>query len=467
MRLGRNFRNFVLASGPGMTTRFVPPHPPRPDALAPVWAGFVGERARNAVVGWTHGAFEQWHLKRRVMQFTVHFPRHPESIQRILLDNVAGYGKPRVIRKILAPLLGRGLLTAEGELWRAQRKTVAPSFAPGAVARLVELMVAATERQMASWPESGTIDMADMATQTTMRIISDTLFSGDSRLTTDAASANITAALDAAGTTRISALFGLPPLPVTSTARAGRRGQRYLRETLTKIVRERGRDGGDDFLGGMIRDLDARFGGGEATALAIDNAATFYLAGHETTANALAWAIYILAACPDLQDCARDEARAALAGGEAATLADRLPYLRQLLDETLRLYPPVPRFDREALGADTLSDTAVAQGDFISIWPWLIHRHRKLWDDPDAFDPERFAPGTEGQRHRFQYLPFGAGPRICIGQRFAIVEALVILAHWLASRRFDLVEPGQVVLPRGQVTLRPDGGVPLRVTRLA
>lgn len=442
-----------------MNAPFTPPHPARPTDLAPVWAGFVGERARNSVAGWTGRAFEEWHLKRRVLQYTVHFPRHPDSIERILLSNAANYGKPAIVKKLLMPMLGRGLLTAEGELWRAQRKTVAPSFAPGAVGRLIATMSAAAERETARWPARGMIDMAEAATDTTMRIIADALFSGDPRLITPQASAHITAALEAAGSTRLTALLGVPGLAVTPTQRAGERGRRYLRDTLTRIVRERGPEGGDDFLGGMIRDLNARFGGAEATMIAIDNAATFYLAGHETTANALAWAIYLLAAVPEAQERARAEAVAAL-NGPAETLPDRLPWLRQVLDEAMRLYPPVPRFDREALGPDELSGTAVAKGDYISIWPWLIHRHARLWDNPDAFDPDRFAPGSEASRHRFQYLPFGGGQRICVGQRFALVEALVILAHWLSQRRFALA-PGQVVMPRGAVTLRPDGGLPL------
>ncbi|RHW18367.1 cytochrome P450 [Sphingomonas gilva] len=445
-------------------TRFVPAHPPRPETFGPWWSGFFGERARNSVAGWSKLAFEQWHVRRRMMRLVIHFPRHPDAVERVLLTNAANYQKPRIIKKLLMPMLGRGLLTADGELWRSQRKVVAPSFAPGAVARLAGTMAGAAERQMADWPTSGRIDIAHAATETTMRIIADALFSDDARLTTAEASRHITAALEAAGAARLSALFGLNPLPITRSVRVGQRGRRYLRETLTSIVRERGPEGGDDFLGGMIRDLNARFPPAEATMLAIDNAATFYLAGHETTANALAWAIYLLAGDQRAQDRARNEALAAVAG-DPATLADRLPYLRQVLDETLRLYPPAPRFDREAVAADMLHGEPVGPGDLVSIWPWLIHRHRQLWDDADAFDPERFAPGREAARHRFQYIPFGAGPRTCVGARFAIVEALVILTHWLSARRFALVE-GHTVELHGSVTLRPKGGLPVMVSAI-
>ena len=159
------------------------------------------------------------------------------------------------------------------------------------------------------------------------------------------------------------------------------------------------------------------------------------------------------------------EAQLALQKGDLATLAERLPYLRQILDEALRLYPPAPRLEREALGEDELCGMPVRKGDGVSIWPWIIHRHRKLWDDPDAFDPDRFAPDGESRRHRFQYLPFGGGPRVCVGARFATVEALVILATWLSARRFAPV-PGFVPDPVAAVTLRPQGGLPVQISPL-
>ena len=154
------------------------------------------------------------------------------------------------------------------------------------------------------------------------------------------------------------------------------------------------------------------------------------------------------------------EAQSALAD-ERADVADRVPRLRLFLSESLRLYPPVPRFDRQALGADRLGEWEVQPGDIVSIWPWLLHRHKKLWDDPDAFDIDRFA--GKGGRHRFQYLPFGAGPRTCVGAQFATTEALTLLAHWLNEWRF--VDVGHPAQPAGMVTLRPKGGLPLLIER--
>jgi cytochrome P450 len=299
-----------------------------------------------------------------------------------------------------------------------------------------------------------------------MRIIADSLFASDPRLTTPAAMAHIAAALEAFSEARMQALLGLPVVPLTPKGLRGRRGQIYLRGTLTQVVRDRGPGGGaDDFLGKLIRSLNERFEPPEAEALAIDNAATFYLAGHETTANAVTWTIFCLSEQPALQEQAAEEAAAALAsGGDDADLPNRLPLLRRVVEESLRLYPPAPRMDRQAVDRDRLGDAAVEPGDIVSVWPWLVHRSRRLWDEPDLFDPNRFLPERREGRHRFQYIPFGAGPRTCVGARFATAEALTILSHWLSGWRFA-PSPGRHVQVSGMVTLRPKGGLPLLTER--
>lgn len=317
---------------------------------------------------------------------------------------------------------------------------------------------------MEGWT-SGLRDMAAEATATTMRIISDTLFAGDPRLTSEAAMAHIAAALDGVSEARLQVLLGLPLMPWSRRGLAGRRGQQFLRRTLTEVVQDRLPDGGpDDFLGKLIRGLNERFEPDQALALAVDNAATFYLAGHETTANALTWTLYLLSEQPELQQQAAAEARTAIStGADDPELPDRMPLLRRILEEALRLYPPAPRFDREVVEPDRLGDHEVGPGDIVSIWPWLLHRHQRLWDDPDAFDPGRFAADAKADRHRFQYLPFGGGPRVCVGARFATAEALTLLAHWLSGWTFEPV-PGREVRVSGMVTLRPAGGMKLRIS---
>lgn len=448
-----------------MTGRFIPPHPPRGAGPVPVWRGFVGERARTAVYGWSSRAFDTPYMRRKVLGYTVHIPVEPELVQRVLLDNSANYAKPKIVKGLLAPVIGRGLLTSDGDLWRSQRRIVAASFAPAAVDALVPVFAKAARSTAESWSGGGLVDMQAQATATTMRIIADSLFAGDPRLTSPAAMAHIAAALEAFSEARMQALLGLPVIPLTPRAFRGRRGQVYLRETLTQVVRDRLPGGtGDDFLGKLIRALHERFDSSEAEALAIDNAATFYLAGHETTANAITWTLFLLSEQPELQDRAAQEAAAALGdGGEDSDLPDRLPLLSRILEESLRLYPPAPRMDRQAVESDRLGEGEVEPGDIVSVWPWLIHRSRRLWDDPDAFDPDRFLPDRRKGRHRFQYIPFGGGPRTCVGARFATAEALTILAHWLPSWRFAPVT-GRQVRVSGMVTLRPKGGLPLSLS---
>ena len=446
--------------------RFVPPYPPRGAGPVAVWRGFFGERARTAVYGWSQAAFDLEYMQRKVMGYNVHIPLSPDAVQHVLLDQAAKYEKPTIVKSLLGPVIGRGLLTADGELWREQRRIVAASFVPAAVDSQIPVFADAAEAIMARW-QAGTIDIAVQSTATTMRIIADSLFGGDPRLTSDDASDHISAALEAFGGRRIQAILGLPEIAVTPKARAGLRGQKYLRQSLAQVVGDRFRDGQDkdDFLGKLIAALRSRFDRAEAEALAIDNAATFYLAGHETTANAMTWALFLLSEQPELQCRIAEEARAALAIGDRdPALPDRLPLLRQAFDETLRLYPSAPRLDRQAIAEDEIAGHKVAPGDIVSLWPWIIHRHTKLWDDPDVFDVDRMAPAAKKQRHRFQYLPFGAGPRVCVGARFATAEALTILAHWLSSWQFAPL-PGRIVRAFGMVTLRPAGGLPLIVEK--
>ncbi|HEY0627830.1 MAG TPA: cytochrome P450 [Sphingomicrobium sp.] len=442
-------------------TRFTPPYPPRQPKPVASWRGFFGERARTAVYGWSEFAFQTDHLKRNILGFTVHVLLDPDHVEYVLKDNATNYAKPDIVKSLLDPIIGRGLLTSDAELWREQRRIVAATFSPAAVEAQRAMFVEAAQGAMARWADGETRDMAAEATRTTMTVIALALFGGDARLRSEESMRQIAAAIEGFSEARMLALFRLPQVPVTPKGRAGKRGQIHLRKTLAQVVDDRwqGRVKGD-FLTALIDALRARFPEAEARALAVDNAATFYLAGHETTANALSWTLYLLAAQPELQEELAAEAQAALLAG-ADDVAERVPRLRLFLSESLRLYPPVPRFDRQALKRDRLGGWEVEPGDIVSVWPWLLHRHKALWDDPDAFDIDRF-DGKRG-RHRFQYLPFGAGPRTCVGAQFATTEALTLLAHWLSEWRF--IDTGRSVEVAGMVTLRPKGGLPLLLRR--
>ena len=280
-----------------------------------MWRGFVGERARTAVYGWSELAFEKWHIDRNVFGHRVHILMHPDMVQRVLLDNPGNYEKPKLVKKLLDPIIGGGLLSSDGELWRAQRRIVAASFAPPAVDALVPVFADVAHRAAASW-RAEPRDMAHEATRATMQVISRALFSGDPRLTSERAMTHIGHALEGVSEARMQLLLGLPMIPFTIRGVRGRKGQIYLRRTLTKLVHERLHPGApDDFVTQMILALHERFTKEEAVELAVDNAATFYLAGHETTANAISWTLFILSEQGDWQDRAAAEAVAALARG--------------------------------------------------------------------------------------------------------------------------------------------------------
>ncbi|WP_077145998.1 cytochrome P450 [Sphingopyxis sp. KK2] len=445
---------------------FVPAQPPRVPDWLPGWRAMTGERLRSVVHGIAEPAFDVWHQPRQFLNMDLHIVNAPDMIGHVLLDNHSNYVRPRQSRQILKPLIGNGLLSAVGEDWRKQRKIVAPTFAPGAVAGMAALMADATRDAMRALPaESARVDMAELATDTTMAIIAKTLFSGDPRLMSHEASAHIGRLIASAAQPRLMRILGLQDFDPSPSMIRARRSRRWLRRTLADLVRERGPSGGaDDFFGGFMRALYADLPPSEAEELAVDNAITFYVAGHETTATALSWACYVLAGQPELQEEARAEAVAAL-GGDIATLADRLPLLRQILDETMRLYPSALQLIREAVADDDMLGVPVRKGELVFVYPWVVHRHRKLWDDPDRFDHNRFAPEKKAALHRFQYIPFGVGPRICVGARFAITEALIVLANWLSARRLALPHGFQPI-PYGNITLRPKHGMPLVVSPL-
>lgn len=445
------------------TALFIPAQPPRVPDWLPGWRGMFGERLRSAVHGIAQPAFDVWHKQRQFLNMQLHIMNAPNMIGHVLLDNAANYTRPRLTRQILQPVIGNGLLSAEGEDWRKQRKIVAPTFAPAAVANMAQLMADAAAQQMTAWPAArARLDMAQVANSTTTAIIANALFSGDPRLTSRIAARHIDNLITSAGQPRPLRMIGLGEYDPSPSVIRARQSRRYLRGTFATIVAERGSDGGnEDFFGGLIRALHTQFSADEAATLAVDNAITFYVAGHETTATALSWAIYLLAAQPALQEAARVEAIAAMQG-DAASMVDAMPLMRRILDETMRLYPSALQLIREAVADDDVCGVPVRKGELVFVYPWLVHRHRKLWDNPDAFDADRWTPENKAKLHRFQYVPFGVGPRICVGARFAITEAMIILAHWLSARRFTLPD-GFVPVPYGNVTLRPKHGMPLWV----
>jgi cytochrome P450 len=445
--------------------RFRPAAPVRPIMPPPMWRRLSGELATNWVAGWPRAAFRERYMFARVLTVRNHIINDPDAVGRVLLDNAANYEKPALIKRILSPAVGWNLLVADGEVWREQRRLMAPVFTPSAVESFTAIFREVAREQADRWAldRPGRVDVAEAATHATFEVMSRSLFSGEAALTSKGAAAHISATLASAGKYSVAKLIGAPWLDRSSIRRRGLKGAAFLRDQLTELIRRRQTSPSppQDF---MTRLLDAFAEGHppeEAAELALGNGVLFFVAGHETTANALTWALYLMGGDPVVQERAADEAQAAVAGGGSPMqVVGRLSYLRMVLDETMRLYPPATRMDRSPLEDDVLCRRPVLKGDMVTIWPWLLHRHELLWNEPDFFDPENFSAAARARQHRFQYIPFGAGPRICIGSAFAINEALLILAEWLSRYRFRL-DPDHEVIPTAAVTLRPRGGMPM------
>lgn len=425
--------------------------------------------ARNPLTVVPQVAYELPYRRVRMLHTVWHGINDPEAIKRCLLDNAHNYERPRLIRRAMRPTIGEGLLTAEGDGWRVQRRLMAPGFAPHAVEAFTPLFATMADRSVKRTPgDGGLVDMAAEATRTTLEVVDGALFSGETGLQPGDAGEQVHEMIAGATEVRLATLFGLSAFDPGPAQRRSRAIRRHILQRLRVLIRRRAEaaDPPDDFITRLYAAFVAEHPRDEAIQLTLDNAMTFFVAGHETTANGLAWALYLLSEDRQAQTWAREEAQAAWAeaeGDPAAVLA-RLPYLRMVWEETLRLYPPVQRIDREALADDELCGHRIRKGEIVTIWPWVLHRHRTLWNEPDLFNPENFDPEAKADRHRYQYLPFGAGARICIGMGFAQAEALIVLSRWLAELRFSPA-PGRTVAPVAAFTLRPDGGLPLIVER--
>ncbi len=452
------------------TPAFIPTAPARRDKPASVLNQLFGAASRNLVQWWTAESFRTPVTTNTILGTTYHAINDPEAVRRVLLDNVENYPKPDQLARVF-PLMVDGLFGTDGAPWRSQRRLMAPVFTPAALQDFLPIFTEVAQATAASWEheQPETIDVAAAATRATFDIISRALFSAEQGLAGDEAADHVAAMLDGVGQVGIMAYLGLSQFDPSPRARAGRRGTAYLTQRITAFIERRQADPSPpaDFMTRLIDAFAADHPPKQAAKLALSNAVTFLVAGHETTANALAWTLYLLSEQPNAQAWAAQEAREALAGGGGPQqVLGRLVYLRWVLEEALRLYPPAPRIDRQALADDQLGELVVKQGDYIGVWPWVLHRHEALWDNPDAFDPERFAPEAKAAQHRFQYIPFGAGPRICIGAQFATAEALLILTEWLARFEFSPV-PGHNVEVTSDIALRPKDGLPLIVTRRA
>jgi cytochrome P450 len=397
---------------------------------------------------------------------SVYLVHHPDGVKHVLQDNNQNYVKGPVIGRVKV-LIGEGLFTSEGAFWRRQRRLAQPAFHRERIAGFAGTMVHRTAERLAGWDAAvrrgEPIDVAAEMNALALTIVGETLFGRDLSGEAVEAGRALRVALE---TTALRAMSWLvsPIWWPTPRNRAFRAAVRTLDALVYDLIDSRRRSAApaDDLLGMLVAARDEDTGEGMSRLQLRDEVMTFLLAGHETTAVALAWTWYLLARHPEIGEQARAETLAVL-GDRAPALDDlpRLPLARMVVEEAMRLYPPVWGVGRQAIAADRIGGYDIPAGALVNLSPWVTHRHPDFWDDPERFDPERFRPGVERTRPRFAYFPFSGGPRLCIGETFALMEAQLVVAMMLQRYRLTLVDPRPVVAET-TLTLRPRGGLSMR-----
>ena len=448
-----------------------PPAPaPQPQALGPL--ALLRVLARNPLEAWTEAHFTEPVVMGGLPLAQVAVASEPAAIRRVLFDNAQNYRKDWFQRRVLSAGLTGGLLTAEGPQWRMQRRALAPLFARRIVMSHARAMFGAAQAlvERLAACEGQTVDMAIEVTRVTLDVLERTIFSDGFGADPEQMRRSMKTYFEAVGRLDLFDVLGIHRIVPPFARSEVQADLRFFEQAVAGIVAARRsrlaqKDYAppDDLLTHLLTARDPDTGVAFTEAEVAANVLTFIAAGHETTANCVAWSLYLLSQSPEWCERVRAEAEAGL-DAEPSTAADRLVQTRAVIDEANRLYPPIGAISRVVLAPDELAGRPIRKGTLVVIAPYVLHRHRRLWSDPDRFDPSRFI-GDAGKRiDRFAYLPFGVGPRICIGMPFALQEAAIVIASVL--RRFHLMlAPGHAVWPMQRVTLRPHGGLPMIVAR--
>jgi cytochrome P450 len=451
---------------PAARAPLLPPSPPRASADMTLFGRMVAMRT-SMIATWGPRAYEEDIIRGRFLGHSSFILNAPDAIRHVLVDNYENYTRTPPGIRVLRPILGEGVLIAEGRAWKHQRRTLAPAFTPRAVASLVPHMIAATDETIAQLQAAsgGPVDLREAMQRMTLEIAGRTMFSFEMGVHGPALRDFVMEY--GARLARPHFLDLLLPLSWPSPQDFSRaRFRKRWTAFVAMLMAERRAAGKNE--GAPPRDLfdlmgaarDPESGEAFTDAQLGDEVATMILAGHETTGTALFWALYLLALDPLTQDELAAEVQGAAVNG--ALDIEQLKFTRAVVDETMRLYPPAFLIARAAAGADTIAGMPVKKHDVILIAPWLLHRHEKLWRDPNAFIPSRFMPGTPPP-DRFAYLPFGVGARVCIGAHFALVEATLALAKIIGAFRVELIDQ-EPVMPIGVVTTQPERSPMFRIT---
>jgi cytochrome P450 len=463
---------FEHGGQPLLERAYCPPAPrPQPRPLSAL--ALLRTLKRNPLECWAAQHFEQPIVAGGLPVGHALLVHEPTAIRHVLLENAANYRKDRLQRRVLSAGLSDGLLSAEGEQWRLQRRVLAPMFARKTVINFTAAMMAAAEALVDRWSglgERATIDVAAEMARVTLDVVERTIFSDGFGSDAEAIRVAMATYFNTIGKISPLDILGVPDFVprlsrfrVRSTLKFFETEVDRVISTRRRILAEQPDRAPRDLLTDLLQALDCETEDRITESEVRSNILTFIAAGHETTANTLSWAMFLLSQSPQWRERLEAEADRELTGAIPG-VADRLVETRAVIEEAIRLYPPIAAISRVALAADDLNGEPVRPGTLIVISPYVLHRHRLLWPSPDAFDPERFLGNARTTIDRFAYLPFGVGPRKCIGSTFALQEATLVLAAVLKHFRFQL-QPGHAVWPTLSVTLRPANGLPMIVTR--
>jgi len=422
---------------------------------------------RNPVEMWPESLYREHTATTKLLGQRVHTTTDPDVMQAVLQTHFDNFPKSDLEQVVLERATGHGLLTAQGAEWRTQRRATSPIFRHKTLLTLAPLMIdAGAEAGAVLAAGDGEVDVMPVMANATLKVIGGTLLSGDEdQLDFAEMSRTVEVLLDNLGKVDVFDFFRSTRRMPRLWGKAGKAAVAWMQSAAAEVMQGRRLSGKEaqDLLALLMAARHPDTGEGLTDAQIRDNVVTFIGAGHETTSMALSWTLYLLANHPDWQDRLAAE-RAAVVGDGPLTPdhLDALDLHTMVVQEAMRLYPPAPSLDRVALEDVTIGDLEVKAGDVVVLAIYPMQRHTKLWDRPDRFDPLRFTPDLVAARHRFQYVPFSAGTRICIGWKFAIMEAVAILAGVLSQ---VTVSPTAFTpYPRARITLRPMGGMTLGVT---
>ena len=438
----------------------VVPSAPKPATeVLPLWRTILQLR-RNALTTWGEPAYEHDIFSRPFMGRASFLVNHPDGIRRVLVDNAANYGRTPAAIRILRPILGDGLFLAEGQAWKHQRRTMAPAFAPRSLDVAAAHIAQVADETVAQLHARGTmaVDLLRVVQHAALEIAGRSFFSQGMAEHGQA----LRAAFERYGAriARPSFLDFLLPAEAPSPIDAARWWfARDFKRVLDRMIAERAAtpptDPPRDLFDVLVAARDPETGQGFTPTQLRDQIATLAVAGHETTALTMFWSAYLLSLAPEVQELvAAEAAKVDLTPDHAAAAMEQLPLTKAVVQEALRLYPPAFTIVRMAREADELAGEPVPAGSLVVMAPWILHRHRKRWAHPERFDPTRFLPGAPSI-DRFAYLPFGVGPRVCIGAQFALIEATLVLARLAREFRLEIVGRKRVT-PVAVVTTMPD-----------